>query len=288
MMRVWITLLFLLLSPPLLADCHPERLRFTLIPKKDIDQQIAEYRPLFELLEHATGRRVEVFKASSYDSVIDALVSGGVDFAVLGPAAYALAQQREPRLEPFASLAMAEGHFTPAGPYYHALLLVRGDSELHRLEQLQGVRVALSDPASTSGALIPASEFPRAAGMPLDELFGARIYAGSHDKALDALLEGRVEAAFVSSARADEYLSRGIMAVGQVRELWRSRPIHYDPFVFRAGLCPPLKDRIAALLTGSPRALAPFLASQQALAVTRVEHSDYLDIIHLVTGSGEH
>ncbi|WP_418287579.1 PhnD/SsuA/transferrin family substrate-binding protein [Marinobacter salinus] len=37
---------------------------------------------------------VEIVRASSYESVIDSVVSGAVDVAVLGPAAYMIAHRR--------------------------------------------------------------------------------------------------------------------------------------------------------------------------------------------------
>jgi len=77
------------------------------------------------------------------------------------------------------------------------------------LSELRGGKVALNDPASTSGVLIPNTEFSDAVGEPLERFFSAQVYAGSHDRALDALLAGRVDAAFVAGTRADEYLNIG-------------------------------------------------------------------------------
>lgn len=284
MTRMLFCMFWLCLVGPAFAEsrCAQDSLHLAMIPKKDIDRQITEYQPLITLLGQELSLPVRVFRATSYESVIDAVVSGGVDLAVLGPASYALAWARNPDIEAFASLTLHQGYFTPAGGYYQALLLVRSDSGIDGLSQTRGLRVALNDPASTSGALIPNREFPYAVGVGLARFFGAQVYTGSHDKSLDALLAGRVDAAFVSSARADEYLRRGLLDEHTLRVLWSSQPIHYDPFVFRAGLCEELKQPIRELLLNANPALSGFLASQQAAALTTVSHEDYLPLIQLL------
>jgi ABC-type phosphate/phosphonate transport system substrate-binding protein len=69
--------------------------------------------------------------------------------------------------------------------------------------------------------------------------------AGNHDKALEALLEGRVDAAFVASERADAYLASHAVDPAKLQVLWRSAPIRYDPYVFSASLCPALSSACA-------------------------------------------
>nr|GFC30562.1 hypothetical protein [Tanacetum cinerariifolium] len=175
-----------------------------------MDELLKEQKPLIDRLSHATGIPVEIVPSSSYESVVDAIVSGGVDIAWLGPASYLLAYQRDPRIEPFASLTISPGYFTPAGHDYQALLLVRSQVASD-IQTLRGKRVVLTDPASTSGNIIPNAEFSDKIGMPMARFFGSIAFSGSHDKSLDALLAGKADAGFVSSVRADEYLKRGLI-----------------------------------------------------------------------------
>jgi phosphonate transport system substrate-binding protein len=253
-----------------------------MIPKKDIDEQLSEYEPLMALLSDGLGIPVDMVRASSYQSVMDSLVSGAVDIAVLGPAAYVLARSRDSGIEAFASLAVQPGSYTPAGSYYYSLLLVNRDSHARQPGDLQGTRVALTDPASTSGALIPKTEFSDVTRQALGDFFARQVYAGSHDKAMDALLAGDVDAAFVSSSRVDEYLARGIIGHDRFRVIWRSSPLHYDPFVFRSGLCASLRHSIGHLMTESSSRRRLFLKSQQATDITRVKHQDYQPLERLI------
>ncbi|WP_372994508.1 phosphate/phosphite/phosphonate ABC transporter substrate-binding protein [Marinobacter sp.] len=257
------------------AECDVAELTFTMIPKKNIDEQLQEYVPLIALISDTLGVPVEVVRASSYESVIDSIVSGGVDVAVMGPAAYMIARGRNAGIEPFASLAVDGGHFTPEGSFYNSILIVGSDSTVSEPEDLKGARIALGDPSSTSGAVVPKALFPEVVGVPFDRFFGALVYAGGHDKAMNALIDRQVDAAFVSSARADEYLKRGMIGTDSFRVLWRSPPLHYDPFVFRSDLCHSVRQQVLDLLTTPSPRLRDFLESQHASGITRVQHEDY-------------
>ena len=275
-------LLNLLLVTAALAGevCSQQSLRIGLIPHKNMDSLLYEYQPLLEHLSRHLGMPVHIAPAASYESVVDAIVSGGVDIAQFGPASYLLAYRRDPHIEPFASLGIEKGYFTPSGQYYQSLLLAYPDT--HELDDLRGKRGALGDPASTSGSVMPNAEFPTLTGMPLAQFFGSLVYTGAHDKSLDALLDGRVDAAFVDSMRADEYLRRGRIAEGTFRVLWRSTPIPFDPYVFSSRLCPQLKARIRSALLDDQAPLKDFLASQQANTFIPASHAEYAPLLPLL------
>ncbi|WP_341520166.1 phosphate/phosphite/phosphonate ABC transporter substrate-binding protein [Pseudomonas sp. G.S.17] len=265
------------------AECSQRSLRFAIIPKtnKTVEVLLLEYQPLLTRLSTALGIPVEIVPASSYESVIDAIVSGGVDIAWLGPASYILARQRDPRIEPFASLTISPGYFTPAGHHYQSLLLTRRQ-DASSLEALRGSQVALSDPASTSGSVVPNAEFSAQAGLPLTQFFSSVVYSGSHDKSLDALLDGRVDAAFVASVRVDAYLNSGRITRDTFNVLWRSTPIYYDPYVFGGSLCPLLKERIRAAMLNDQQGLASFLKAQNASSIVPASHEEYEPLLQLM------
>lgn len=282
--RIFVVLLMLLIAGTVQAQCSQQSLRIAVIPKKSMEELLREHQPLIERLTAATGMPVEIVPSSSYESVVDAIVSGGVDIAWLGPASYILAYQRDPRIEPFASLTINQNYFTPAGQHYQALLLARREIAT-AIPALQGKRVALTDPASTSGSVVPNTEFPVQVGLPLAQFFGTVVYSGSHDKSLDALLERKVEAAFVSSVRADEYLNKGLITRETFSVLWRSQPIYYDPFVFRGGLCQGLKQRVREAMLTHVEGLKAFLQSQEASGIIAVSHAEYASLLRMMQPS---
>lgn len=266
------------------ANCTPHSLRLAVIPIKDVEAMTREHQPLLERLGKAAGVPVELVVSASYESVVDAIVSGGADIARLGPASYILAHQRDRRIEPFATFTLNAGTYTPAGNHYQALLLTRANGPAS-LNALRGTRVALSDPASTSGSLVPSVEFAGKVGAPLAGYFGSLVYAGNHDKALEALLEGRVDAAFVASERADAYLASHAVDPARLQVLWRSAPIYYDPYVFSASLCPALKNKLRKAMLEDPAALEAFVASQDATGLVPVGHKEYAGLEKIMEAS---
>ncbi|KAA1174168.1 phosphate/phosphite/phosphonate ABC transporter substrate-binding protein [Marinobacter salinexigens] len=279
-MMIWVTAAWSQQDTP--NACEMQALTITMVPEKNIDEQIRAHQPLIRLLGEKLGMPVEIIRATSYESVIDSMVSGAVDLAVMGPAAYMMAFQRNPDIEAFASLAQAGGLYSPAGSYYNSILLVNHGSGIRTIEDLRGKRVALGDPASTSGAVVPRAEFPEVVGEGLDTYFESLLYAGAHDKALNALLENRVDGAFVASTRADAYLKKGLINEESFRVLWSSRPLHFDPFVFRAGLCPIIRERIRAVLMAPSPDRQAYLENLNATDITPVSHTDYQHLQELL------
>lgn len=284
---VWITgLLVTLLSAGLQAapadGCRQDSLRISIVPVKNMGQLIEDYKPLAELLSSGLQLPVRILHASSYEGVADAVVSGAADIARLGPASYLQAWQRDSAIEPFASLAPAAGHFSLDGSYYSSLLLVRGDGDIRTVQDVRGRALAMNDPASTSGALIPKYEFAALTGEPLESYFSSQTYAGSHDRALDALLKGTVDAAFVSSERADEYLAQGLIDESSLRILWRSEPIHYDPLVFSSFVCEDIRQRVRELVFAPSEQLDEFLRNQRAERVVPVTHAAYQSLLQRI------
>jgi phosphonate transport system substrate-binding protein len=265
------------------ADCSQKSLRFAIIPKtnKTVEVLLQEYQPLLDRLSTALNMPVEIVPASSYESVIDAIVSGGVDIAWLGPASYVLARQRDPRIEPFASLTISPGYFTQAGHHYQSLLLTRSDGA-PGLEALRGTQVAMSDPASTSGSVVPNAEFSAHMGLPLPQFFGSVVYSGSHDRSLDALLDRRVDAAFVASVRVDAYLNSGRINRDTFRVLWHSDPIYYDPYVFSGNLCSSIKTLIRTAMLTDQKGLSAFLDSQDASGIVPASHAEYEPLLRMM------
>lgn len=234
-------------APALAAACErPDRLRFSIIPRGHVRKEIADLLPLLDQLRAALGIPVEVYAAPSYGAVVEALLSGAVHLARLGPASYVSARRADPLLTPFASYANKASRFQPAGAFYHSLLIVRAGTAIVDVPSLRGRRLALVDPESTSGALIPRHVFAKQVGRPLEAYFSQVGYSGSHTQSIDRVLAGQIDAAFVGSQNlaAETALHPG--KERRIRVVWRSGPIPTDPFVFRGQLCDDLQEKIRA------------------------------------------
>lgn len=263
-----------LLAAPACDDPNP--LRFSISPTVKMNDLLAQYQPLVQQLENNLGRKVTLIQPTSYNTVIVEMLSGNIDLASMGPASYASARDRDPGITAFATWTFKGGTYVEAGSYnYHSLLVVLNKSKLKSVTDLKGKSVVLSDPASTSGAVIPREEFPAAAGNALESHFSKVSYSGSHDRSLEMLKNGYVDAAFVAAQRVDDAMRKGWLASDEVRVVWRSRPIPHDPFVLRNKLCPALQEKIRQTFFSNSSSVQRLLSSFHAERFVPVGDEDY-------------
>jgi phosphonate transport system substrate-binding protein len=262
----------------------PRPLRFSLVPRTDLAKLLEEYRPLLKLLEKNLGRNITVIQPTSYGTVVEGLVAGTIDLASMGPASYSLAKNRDASVMPFVTWTMQGGTFVKAGSHtYNSLLIASQDGNLTDVAALKGRSVSLTDPASSSGAVIPRDEFGRLIGKRLEDYFGQVTYSGSHDRSVELIRKGYSDAAFVASEHLDEVIRQGRIEARAVRVLWQSRPIPHDPFVFRGKLCAPLKDKIRqTFLTDSPE-IRKVLENLKADRFVPVTDEDYKHLQEVLT-----
>ena len=227
------------------AECeNPDALRFSIIPTEETTQELALYQPLIERLEKRTGKQIEFYLPTSYASVVEAMLGGWVDIAVHGPNSYVLAAEKDPTIEVFATYSKRSGHLQEEGPGYQAVLVSRKGTKFDTIESLRGSVLGLTDPASTSGNLLPRVSFTKVIGEDLDAYFSRVVYTGGHDKSALATHEGKVDTAFVASHRFDNVVDRGLIKLADFNVLWRSPFIPGDPFTYRGKLCEDLKTKI--------------------------------------------
>lgn len=261
----------------------PRPLRMALIPKSNVQQQRIALVPLLRALELALQRRVEVGLFPSYGAVIEGLLSDAVDVAELGPASYALLMDREASaVAPFAALSGRDATEPGKVGAYHSVLITRKRSGLATLRQLKGRSVALTDPASTSGALLPRSGMRQLTGLPLDAYFSRVSYAGSHDRAILALHSGRVDAAFVSTNRLDDAVRKGVLDGDDITVVWRSPPVPTDPFVLRNRLCPGVAAAIREVFLNPQPGYAAMFQGLDAGPFVAVSDLDYQGVRNLL------
>jgi phosphonate transport system substrate-binding protein len=200
---------------------------------------------------------------------------------VLGPASYVIGNEKSKNIEVFATYAKAKGIFQEEGPGYHAVLVVKKGSKFTDIKSLKGAVVALADPASTSGNLLPRVEFADQIGrVELEAYFSKVVYSGSHDKSAIAVHEGKADAAFVATHRLDNVINRGLAKAEDFVVLWKSRLVPQDPFAYRAQLCPELKQKIkdTFLSLHTQPAAEKFLKNLHSIKFVAMESNQY-DII---------
>ncbi|MBG6165588.1 phosphonate transport system substrate-binding protein [Labrenzia sp. EL_195] len=256
---------------------NPDVLRFSMIPTEETTQELALYEPMVNQLKAATGKNIEFYLPTSYASVVEAMLGGFVDIGMHGPYSYVIAQEKDPSLQVFATYAKHKGHFQEEGPGYKAVLVSRSDSGIEKIEDIEGKVVGLTDPASTSGNLLPRVSFTKVIGQDLEDHFSRVVYTGGHDLSAIAVLEGQVDIAFVATHRLDNVIDRGLAKMEDYNLIWASPVIPQDPFVVSGQLCDELVGQIteAFLTLGDNEEGQEYLKNVNASRFVAMSDDDY-------------
>lgn len=198
---------------PLILAVHPY------LPPQEIMQR---FTPLADYLAEALDRPVQVRIGRDYKEHIEAIGSGQVDLAFIGPSAYvqltALYGKR-----PLLARFEVNGQ-----PHLRGMIVTRTDSTLQQLAELKGKSFAFGDPDSTMSHVVPLYMLTQA-GVP-EQALARHQFLGAHRNVALAVLAGDFDAGAVKEETYLEYSGKGL------RILATSPPISEHLFVTRANL----------------------------------------------------
>ncbi|KAE9643975.1 phosphonate ABC transporter substrate-binding protein [Pseudomonas sp. PB106] len=219
-----------------------DKLTIGLIPSEDSQAMIESSKQVLDDLQAKIGMPVVPFVATDYNGIIEALRSGKLDVAYLGPFSYVLATSVAD-VEAF-SVAVTKKTGQSA---YKSVILARKDSGIHSLADLKGHTFAFVDPSSASGHLFPKAGLEQAGFAP-DTLFKRVIFSGSHDASILAVENKKVDAAAVADRIFASAVAKGVVKQDDFEIVWSSKPIPESPMVWRKALDPELKKKVAEAL----------------------------------------
>ena len=224
------------------AMAQAKELRVGLIPSEDAQAMMRASQQVMEQLAANTGLKVRPFVANDYNGVIEAMRSGKLDVAYLGPFSYVLASQ----------LANAEAFAIPVAKKsgkssYQSIIISRKDKGPDSVAKLQGKTFAFVDPSSASGHLFPKAGL-KGEGVDTDKYFSRVIFSGSHDASILAVANGKVEAASVADPIFQNAIAKGLVKGEDFQVIWRSQEIPESPMAWRKDLDAGTKQKVAAAL----------------------------------------
>ena len=235
------TLVFVVVAAIALAACGGggegggsasggEPLQVGLIPNENPEEVEAQYQPLEDYLKKELGREVELSVPTTYNAVVEAMVSGELDLAYFGGLTYVQARQR------------ADVHplFTEVNPRtgttkYRSVIIVPAGSDVKKVEDLEGETFAFGSVSSTSGSLYPSIMLDQA-GIDYRTDLGEVIYTGGHDTTAQAVVNGQVAAGGLEDRILYDLQEEGIIQKSKVRVIEESDPIEGYPWVVRNAL----------------------------------------------------
>ncbi|MFZ5652361.1 MAG: phosphate/phosphite/phosphonate ABC transporter substrate-binding protein [Bacillota bacterium] len=228
-----------------LAGCGRDRsdsaarvLRVGLIPNQAPDKIKAQYEPFRDYLSKKTGMDVELFVATDYTGVVEAMAGDKLDLAYFGGLTYVQARKKAD----IYPIVTEIDRYTKTTKY-SSLIIVPADSPIKSLSQLKGKTFAFGDVSSTSGSLYPRIMLDKA-GIKVPGDLKSVVYTGSHDATALAVQNKTVDAGGVEGRILKKMIDKGTVDQSRIRVLLESDPIEGYPWVVRGKLDKVLVERI--------------------------------------------
>jgi phosphonate transport system substrate-binding protein len=246
-----------------------------------VETQTSTTRSMDAFLKHAekeTGSRWELYTATDYSGVMNALIAGQIHLAWLSGFSYCQTHMDSSGgVEPLVAAAEPDGSMG-----YNAVVVVKSDSPYKTIDDLKGKTVARTDPLSGSGYLIPTAAF-RAMGKPVDEYFKSPL-SGGHPQSVLGVLKGTYDGAFTWTSKNDNIgnlramMNKGLLKREDIRIVWTSDPLPSPPVVIRKDLPADMRAQIEKLfvtLKDHDMKLAEAVAQGRTSGMVKVAHKDY-------------
>lgn len=192
-----------------------------------------QFEPLAEYLSDALGGKVSLRIGSSYADHVSEIGQDRIDIVYIGPVSYVEMVKRFGRKPLLARLE------TGGDAELHGHLVVRHDSPLKSIRDLDGKSVGFGDPKSTMSSVVPKALLQRS-GIPETQI-ESRRFRGHTSIAL-AVMSGQVDA----GALKDEVYQR--FAAQGLRSLHPLPPVSEHLFLAREGLPDELVAELRELL----------------------------------------
>ena len=276
-------------------------IRFGILPIGSAAESLEQWRPLLEDLQKRMGRPVTTVSVGSYAGLSDAIGAQRVDVAFLS-GKLAVEAVTHQHMQVFAQFVRNDGARGNV-----AMLVVRADSPIHRLDDLLATpgdwRYARSEHLSVTGYTAPEAYVFAPHGLNSDTFF-ANVRVGDHQSNLLAVVNREVDVASSNNPDMDLFRHNFPQEAAQLKVIWRSSLIPSGVLVLRDGMPASLRRQLTDFLlaygqgsgeTGarertrlaripdlggfapeSNRVLQPFVDMQYTLLRQQAEHGEWV------------
>ena len=251
-------------------------IRVSLIPSKEAQALLHDAKDFTRWMEKETGLSFEVSIPTSYVAVVEAMGGQKVDIAYLNTTTYFLAQEKYGAEVQFISISAS------GSTNYRGQIIVRADSHIKTIQDLQGKKIAYVDPTSASGYILPAYLLKNKNIQPRQAVF-----AGRHDAVVTMVYQKQVDAGatFYSVPEKGKMMDARRLIETQYPDVWErikilefTTSLANDAIVFRAGLDTNLKEKLATAMVkwaASPEGAVTLKAINNASGLKHVTDADY-------------
>ncbi|MCL1899707.1 MAG: phosphate/phosphite/phosphonate ABC transporter substrate-binding protein [Promicromonosporaceae bacterium] len=223
--------------------------RIAYLPNEDAAHVADARASIAAELSEAIGLTVEEFITTDYAAMVEAMRLGHVEMAFFGPLSFTRAHDRAGAI-PMAQFA-PEGN--PELSEIRSVMVVRADSGIYTLDDLEGATMAFVDPDSTTGTLLPSNviiEHFAGRDLTLDDLqtngrlFSTVLFSGGHAASLTAVQMGDVDVAAISSRFITAGIERGDFPEDYLRIIYATDVVPGNTLAVRPDLGDDLMEQL--------------------------------------------
>jgi phosphonate transport system substrate-binding protein len=227
----------------------PETLVIGVFAGDDPQQTGEKLAAVGKYLERKLNIKVEIVKTSDYTAVIEALHAKKVHMAYLSPFSYVLCV-RKCSIEPLVNIGM---HGKTRS--YKSVIATHESTGIKTMDDVKSrsktLTVCFSDPASTSGHLIPAAHF-LSVGLNPQTAFKQKLFASGHGASAMTVLAKKTDIGCFWDLAIPLLEKKGIAKEGELVVLWESDPIVSDPIVIRKDLNEEFIEKVRSAFLSLP------------------------------------
>lgn len=268
-----------------------DEFRIGILGGENAQDRLNSHECLRQKTEDLLGVPTKLFAPADYNGVIQGLLGGTLDMAWLGASGYAKTWLSNPdAVEPILVKVNVDGGFG-----YHSIGFARKDAGINSLADMKGKDFAFGDPNSTSGYLIPSIEIPEN-GYPMEEgeYFRRIAFSGGHEQTIVGVYNGDFDAGVTwadglgdweegyNSGALRKASDAGLVDMGELVQIWKSKPIPEGPIVLRKSLPSYTKVQMTGLVASMQSMDADCaynMFAGEAKGVMPITHEAYISII---------
>lgn len=269
---------------PLLAfpQASQQMLLIGLIPEMNVFKQKERFRLLGDYLSKNTGVKVKFTILSRYGNIMDRFTSENMDGVFFGSFTGALA------IEKLGVVPLARPVNLDGTASYRGYLFVRKDSKIRDVRGMKGRKMVFVEKATTAGYLFPLAYLNERGIKDMDHFFGSTYFAGSHDAAIYAVLEGQADIGAAKHSIYDRMKADDSRVARDLVIIAESPWVPSNGLCVRKGLDEGLKRKLRQALLGLDKDPEGAAVLQQfgALRFIGTNVSDYQPVYDMAKKAG--
>ena len=227
----------------------PKELNVQFVPSVQANKIEAKAKPLAKLLSKKLGIPVHVTVSTDNTALVESMASKKVDVGFLPSDAYVLAHKRkaaDPLLQ-----AMRYDYDEPSGKLnpnkldskYQSMIIVRKNSKIKSIKDLKGKKIAIQDPTSTSGYILPVAElYKKGINVVKDDNL---VNVKGHDQGVVSVLNGDTDAAFVFKDARNLVAKDEPNIFKEVKPIYFTKKVPNDTISVRSNMSSAFRKKLA-------------------------------------------